>query len=164
MTSVARVLVVATVTSTSDELLEALTSRGERGPAKFHLLMPAVKPGFSGRDAQKPKLEEALARWRAAGLDADGEVGDTDPVVAVWEVWDPRAFHEVIVSTLGSHASKWMQFDLPHRVERLTDAQVTHVVTHTPTVSKGDFRPVPERPKPPLGGLDVVLSWGRQRR
>ncbi|HEV2786648.1 MAG TPA: hypothetical protein VGV67_09695, partial [Solirubrobacteraceae bacterium] len=46
----------------------------------------------------------------------------------VQEVWDPRKFDEVIVATLPTDVSRWMALDLPRRIERFTDAQVTHVV------------------------------------
>ena len=66
----------------------------------------------------------------------DGEVGDQDPIAAVHETWDPTQYDEVVVSTLPTGASRWLQVDLPHRVERLTSVPVTHVVAH------------PERPAP----------------
>ncbi len=163
MAYVARVLVVASVTSGSDDLLDALRERVERSPATFHLLMPAAEPGALGREALEPRLAEALARWRAAGLDADGSVGVIDPIVAVSEAWDPRAYDEVIVSTLPGQSSKWMQFDFPHRVARITDSQVTHVVARLPGEGKPDFQPHPKRERSPLGPLSV-LSWGGSKR
>lgn len=161
MAYVTRVLVVASVTSGSDDLLDALRARVEKSPARFHLVLPATGLGVAGREAAQPRLDDALARWRDAGLDADGEVGDNDPVVAVTEMWDPRAYDEVIVSTLPGHASKWMQFDLPHRVARLTDCQVTHVVSRPPASPRTDTQHV-ERERSPLGPLSV-LAWGGRK-
>ncbi|MDP9292936.1 MAG: hypothetical protein M3O90_00700, partial [Actinomycetota bacterium] len=88
----ARVLVVANITATSKELLDALLERAQRGPIDVTLLMPATRIGFSGREETEGRLREALEGWHDAGLTAQGVVGDTDPVVAVHEVWDPRAF------------------------------------------------------------------------
>jgi hypothetical protein len=34
----------------------------------------------------------------------------------------------VIVTTLSREPSRWLEWDLPHRVRRLTDCQVEHVV------------------------------------
>lgn len=156
MAYTSRVLVIASITSASDDLIAALTERAERSPARFELLMPAGGPGFSGREAMVPRLEAALARWREAGLEVTGGVGDMDPVIAVMEAWDPRAYDEVIVSTLPGHASKWMQFDLPHRIARYTDSQVKHVTARDPA-AKPRSRPVPVRHGP--SGLATVLSW-----
>src|SRR5215218_7246718 len=97
------VLVVANVTATSPTLLEALRHRAAERSETFTLLLPATQPGISGREGCQPRLEEALAAWREAGLECDGIVGDDDPVVAVQDMWDPRKFDEIIVSTLPGH-------------------------------------------------------------
>jgi hypothetical protein len=154
----ANILVVASLTATSQDLLAALRERAARGPIAVYLLMPAQSPGFSGREALQPQLDAALASWREAGLDADGEVGDVDPITAVHEVWDQGRFDEAIVSTLPGSSSRWLEFDFPHRVARITGVSVTHVVAM-------DLRPEPAHGPPPprehaaLGPLSV-LSWG----
>ena len=50
---------------------------------RLQLVMPASGPG---RGAMEPRLDEALERWREAGLKAEGAIGDADPVNAVAEV------------------------------------------------------------------------------
>ena len=121
------VLVVANVTAASEELVEALRGRAERGPIRLTLLMPCTGPGLHSRNEARPRLDAALERWRAAGLEAEGVVGDEDPLEAVHEVWDPREFDEIVVSTLPGPESRWMRCDLLSRLMRMTDAQVTHV-------------------------------------
>jgi hypothetical protein len=128
------VLVVANQTADSPELLEALLERAGRGDVDFMLLVPATPHGVawatdmhSGKEGAEKRKEEALAHLRQAGLEVEGEVGDPDPIAAVQDIWDPGKFDEVIVSTLPTHVSKWLKVDLPHRVERLTDAPVKHV-------------------------------------
>ena len=65
------VLVVANVTASSDELLEALRQRSEAGACRFTLVMPG-----SGPD-RRERLDAALERLREAGLDnVEGCVGD----------------------------------------------------------------------------------------
>ena len=123
----ARVLVIANVTADSPELVDALRERLEQGPMVATLLMPATKNGFAGKEEAGERMEGVLAQWREAGLEATGVVGDPDPVVAVHETWDPRAYDEVIVSTLPGQSSKWLQFDLPHRVQQITGLDVAHV-------------------------------------
>ena len=119
------VLVIANKTADSPELLTALRARAERGPVAFTLLLP--KNGTDRRHAELA-LAASLERIRATGLDVGGQVGDSDPFVAVQEAWDPLRFDEVIVSTLPTHSSRWLLIDLPHRVARITGATVTHVV------------------------------------
>ena len=120
-----RVLVLANQTADSDGLLHALRTRAGDGAVAFKLLVPS---GKGGKEAAERQLGAALERIRAAGLEADGHVCDADPVVAVKETWDPGEFDEVIVSTLERGSSAWVASDLPHRIARLTDAPVSHVV------------------------------------
>ena len=132
------VLVVANVTATSDELIQALKDRASRDSCAFTLLVPAPAAGSVGRDAARERLESALAAIRDAGLEVEGKVGDHDPIAAVHDEWDPKRYDEVVISTLPTGASKWLQVDLPHRVEKLTGgSQVAHVVSQ------------PQRPEPP---------------
>jgi hypothetical protein len=120
------VLVVANQTADSDELLGKLAAHGERGPTQFTLLLPSA-PGTT-REASQERLAQALERLRAGGLEADGVVGDSNPLTAVKETWDPSRFDAIIVSTLPTGPSKWLQIDLPRRVERITGVPVQHVV------------------------------------
>jgi hypothetical protein len=158
----ANVLVVANLTAASQDLLVALKARAERSPIKVTLVMPAQGPGLAGREAVRSRLDEALAGMRDAGLDADGVVGDADPMEAVAETFSPARHDEAIVCTLPGRSSKWIQHDFPHRVARFTGVPVTHVVAD-------DLRPAPAtEPAPvheraPLGPLSV-LAWGGGRK
>ena len=157
----ANVLVVANLTANSQQLLDALKHRAERSPIRVTLVMPAQGPGLGGREAVKARLDEALEGMRAAGLEADGAIGDADPMEAVAECFDPSRHDEAIVCTLPGRSSKWLQHDFPHRVARFTGVPVTHVVAD-------DLRPAPPTsPAPthqrePLGPLSV-LAWGGRR-
>jgi hypothetical protein len=126
------VLVVANVTAASDELLQALKDRAERVTCGFTLLVPATGGGKAGREAAQAELDKALERMRDAGLEVEGLVGDADPVIAVHDLWDPRRFDEIVISTLPTGASRWLAVDLPHRVEKFTGVQVEHVVAAEP--------------------------------
>ena len=118
-------LVVANQTASSDDLLGALRRVAERQPTRFTLIVPA-----SPRQGAPELLEEALRLYREAGLEADGQLGDGDPCVAVTEAYDARRHDEIIVCTLPLGSSKWLHAGLPERIAKLTDAQVTHVVAH----------------------------------
>jgi hypothetical protein len=121
-----RALVIANRTADSDQLLAALERRSRTGPIAFTLLVPC---GPSAREEARARLDSAVGRMRAAGLEVDGSLArDSDPLVAAHEAWDPSSYDEVIVCTLPTGVSRWLQVDLPHRVAKLTDAPVTHVV------------------------------------
>jgi hypothetical protein len=122
-----RALVIANRTADSDQLLEALQERARSGPIAFTLLVPAGAGG--NRDEARARLESACQRLRAAGLEVEGSLAhDADPLGAVHEAWDPAKFDEIVVCTLPTGVSRWLQVDLPHRVAKATDAPVTHVV------------------------------------
>ena len=157
------VLVVANVTASSDELLAALRERARQGPTEFTLLLPTTGGERAGTTR---RLESALERMRSEGLEVSGSAGDRDPVVAVHETWDPRTFDEVIVCTLPTGTSRWLQIDLPHRIERVCDVPVRHVVAKPPPEHR---EPQAPPPKPEHHGILTpleTLGWGgpRERR
>ena len=137
-------LVVANRTVGSPELMTALEERAAQSPVHVTLLAPVL---WSEREDACRRLEAAVDELRERGIEAESVLGDGDPVVAVQEVWNPGRFDEVLVSTFATGVSRWMQIDLPHRIAKLTDCTVRHVVTHPPAA------PVPPAPMPARRGL-----------
>ena len=154
-------LVVANVTATSDELIAALRARAEQESASFMLVIPAT-PFGGGREAATAKLTEALEQLRAAGLEAEGRVGNADPILAVTDAWDPKRYDEIILSTLPMRFSKWLHAGLPERIGKLTDAPVTHVVSQ-PARPEPEVAPPPPHPDKAMGPLSV-LAWGAPKQ
>jgi hypothetical protein len=151
------VLVVACRTATSDDLLGALQIRAAGAETRLHFVIPAPKLGPAGERAGAEQLAVALQRAREAGLEADGVVGDPDPVVAVCEAYDPRRHDEIVVSTLPAGASRWLASGLPMRIARMTDAVVTHVVSRERAPVEGRRPPAREA----AGALSPLrpLTW-----
>jgi hypothetical protein len=154
------VLVVANQTADSPELIAALRERAGQGDAAFTLLLP---PLAAGRVHARERVEAVVAAWRDAGIEASGEVGDSDPLVAVQEAWDPGRFDEILISTLATGTSKWLQIDLPHRVERMTGVSVRHVVGTAAEPDAEPSAPQPIRRPPPAAGLEHWLGAPRKR-
>ncbi len=152
-----RVLVVANRTADSEGLAQALSGREDAADAAFTLLVPVAGRGpdrAEGLETARSQLAAGLRRLRDAGLDVDGMVGDPDPIVAVAETWNPGAYDEVVVSTLERAASRWLEYDLPHRIGRLTDSPVQHVVPseiERETARKRFRRPLRPAPQRALG-------------
>jgi hypothetical protein len=151
-------LVVANVTATSDDLMEALKARA---PAAFTLVIPAT-PFGGGREAALAKLEAALAQLRERGLECEGIVGNADPILAVTDAWDPKRDDEIIVSTLPAQFSKWLHAGLPDRISKLTDAPVTHVVSQPARPDHAVAPPPQARSDSAMGPL-AVLAWGGRK-
>ena len=89
-------LVVANQTVGSPGLMTALGDRHRQGAIRVTLLAPVL---WSEREEARARLDAACEVLRAEGIEAEGVLGDADPVVAVQEVWDPGRFDEIIVST-----------------------------------------------------------------
>lgn len=126
-----KLLVVASRTVDSDEVHDAILARAGAAPLEVTIVAPAS--GGSGsvserREQTAERLERALRRLRAAGVSVEGVVGDSDPICAVQDVWDPRRFDEVLVATLPPGVSRWMAVDLPRRIGRLTGATISRVI------------------------------------
>jgi hypothetical protein len=159
----AHVLVVATVTAASDDLLAALEERVRRSsvPVDFTLVMPARGPDPT---TTQPLLDEALERWRDADLKAQGVIGDTDPVQAVNEAWSPGRFDEVVVCTLPGQTSRWLRSDVPYRIGHMCDLPVTHVVAMSMAKPELHGEPPTRRKSEPLGLLNVMAYRGSHPR
>ena len=115
-----KLLVVANQTVDSDELYDTLHARAEHGPLAVTLLVPQDQQAGLGQ-----RVNAALDRLHAGGVEAEAMLGDVDPACAVIEVWDPRRWDEILVSTLPNSTSRWLQIDLPHRIQRAIDAPVS---------------------------------------
>jgi hypothetical protein len=137
-----RCLIVANQTLTSPQLLAKVRTRLASGECEFHVLVPATPPhGHAvwtegqGVAHARVALENALKTFHDEGIDATGEVGDENPVLAVGDVLNRREIDEIILSTLAPGVSKWLKRDLPHRLVRRFELPVTHVVAEQERVS-----------------------------
>jgi hypothetical protein len=127
-------VVAADHTADSDELLDALRERAERGPAAFTLMVPATPAGVARAADMAPDVEEAerrarsaLERLREAGLEGEARVGDSEPLSATQDALNFGDYDEVIVATSGRTVSRLARMDLAHRIEGATSLPVTRV-------------------------------------
>jgi len=134
-----RYLVVANQTLGGDRLLALLRELG-KDPSTFHVLVPASPPVdhlWTESEANliaRKRLDTALERFRALGLEATGEVGDGRPLQAIDDVLARDSFDAIVLSTLPPGVSKWLGLDLVHRVQASFGLPVHHVVSHRETV------------------------------
>jgi hypothetical protein len=153
------ILVVANVTATSDELVQALRDRAVREAVSVELIIPAT-PFGGGKEAANEQLSLALELLQQAGVESQGTVGHADPIVAVTDSWDPRRHDEIIVSTLPMRLSQWLHAGLPERISRATGAPVMHVVSQPEKAAVESFAP----PRSDDAGAGMgplsVLAWG----
>jgi GABA permease len=141
------ILIVANQTLGGDELVSEIQKRAS-DEAHFWVLVPATpvadladvpSAGFasltSAGDAAdlvdarlaENRLATELERLKEAGITADGEIGDPDPLRAMQDTMAIRQFDEIILATLPQGISRWLRTDLVHRARRKFDVPLTHV-------------------------------------
>jgi hypothetical protein len=130
-----RYLVVANQTLGGEPLFARIRELARAAPSAFHVVVPATPPkdhvwteGEAAAIAQS-RLDSALARMAALGLEADGEVGDGSPMLAIEDaIREQGPFEAIVLSTLPPRLSRWLRLDLPRRVESAFALRVIHVV------------------------------------
>ena len=135
-------LVVGNQTLDSAELEAAIAERMAAGPSMFHLVVPAtpLQRGLTwdedeARAAAKTRLDEALARLRATGAPATGEIGHRDPIEATEDALRGREIDEILLSTLPAGISRWLGQDVPTRLKGSVLVPVTVVTTQRASVA-----------------------------
>lgn len=138
-----RYLIVAHRTLGDDHLIDHVRLLRDEGPCRFLLLVPVEHPtdhAWSDGEveaAARHRLQEGLDRFHAAGIIADGEIGDANPVYAVSSVVrreGPNAFAGIILSTLPAGPSRWLHWDVPSRMRREhPNLPMTHLISNRVT-------------------------------
>jgi hypothetical protein len=130
-----RYLVVANQTLAGGHLVSTLRRLASQEPCRFFVLVPASAPTNhmwsegEAREVATRRLATALERFREFDPQVDGEVGDEHPLQAIQDVMDRgERFDGIVLSTLPPGISRWLRFDLVHRVEGAFDVPVIHVV------------------------------------
>jgi hypothetical protein len=138
-------LVIANQTLTSEELRLEITRRIENGPVRFYVVVPAtpiphalVWEERESLQAARQRLEAIVGWIRERGAEADGEIGDRDPVAAAHDALRRQPADEIILSTLPAGMSRWIRQDVPTRLRRTVALPVTVI---TPTRAEPAKRP-----------------------
>jgi hypothetical protein len=136
MSEPANVLVVAHQTAATQPLLDAVRERAQRGGARFHLVVPRqphgmhklVDPQDTDDDEAQHVLDAALPKLSdAAGGQVTGELGDSEPLMAIQDAVNLGNYEEMIISTLPLGVSRWLKLDLVSKARAL-GLPVTHVL------------------------------------
>ena len=130
------VLVVANETVAGEELLSTISTFALDAKTHFLVVCPALNSRLKtftsdedpAREAAQKRLDETLERLAAVGIDARGEVGDGDPLVAVDDAVRTFGPNEIVVSTHPPGRSNWLERGVVDAVRARYDVPVTHVV------------------------------------
>jgi hypothetical protein len=129
-----RVLVVANEAVGGRAVAEALGDRVTGREARVLVVCPAVGPPAhqwasdvdGDRDEARARLERSLAALRAAGVDAEGEVGDADAIQAIEDAIRMFRPDELVLTTAPDGAG------LVEKVRERFALAVTHVTADLP--------------------------------
>ncbi len=131
----ANVLVVANETVGGEKLFQAVEARAKRGPIRCTVICPQNRPtrGFviydqSARSAAQIRLDLTLERLHKLGIEAQGELMDPDPYMAVKDAISEYGADEIIISTLPYARSGWLRRDLVSRIRSYAQIPVDHVI------------------------------------
>jgi phosphopantetheine adenylyltransferase len=128
----ANVLVVANETVLGEPLLDRIRARAKEGPASFLLVCPQSDPSAGRHPEAERRLRLALARLRAEGIEAHGQVAHPDPFTAAMQSIEDERTDEIIVSTFPGERSGWLRRDLVGRLRAASGLPVEHVVSDLP--------------------------------
>jgi GABA permease len=131
-----RILVIANETVGGAPLLEQIRKRSEGVAEHVLVVVPALNSPLKhwtsdedgAREAAQERLEASLAAMRAAGIDARGEVGDSDPLQAIEDALRTFAPDELIISTHPPERSHWLERGVVTGARERFALPVTHVV------------------------------------
>lgn len=139
-----RILVIANETIAGADLHTQIAQMAEDGgqvvvvaPALSSRLKYAFSDVDGPREEAQGRLDDSLALLAKAGIRAQGEVGDANPVRAFE---DAMAVHEpdaVIVSTHPEGRSNWLENGVVEKIRDRTELPVTHVVVDSATAAAG---------------------------
>ena len=127
-----RVLVIANETLGSPRLQDVV-ARIAGGVAEDVLVVcPITTARSSNTLVDEERLREGVAALREAGIEARGELGDADPVIALEAALRAFAADEIVISTHAAGRSAWLEQGIVAAAGARFDGPVTHVVGDPP--------------------------------
>jgi hypothetical protein len=125
----ARILVIANETVEGRVLHDVIWARANTADADVLVVAPALnsrlRHWLSDEDGARRAAEQRLA---AAGVRAEGVVGDADPLQALTDALAWFGADEVVISTHPETRSHWLARGLVERARARFDLPILHVV------------------------------------
>lgn len=137
-----RVLVVANETVGGRELLSEIGDRCRGRDCEILVVTPALATSRAAHWASDVDEAMELARQRMElsliaigelGLKARGEIGDSDPNVAIEDALRVFPADEIVISTHPPERSRWLEHGVVDRAREQIDLPITHVVVDLST-------------------------------
>jgi hypothetical protein len=132
-----RLLVVANETVGGDALRQEIRNRCRGRSCEILVVTPALTASRAAHWASdvdeaielaRQRMELSLIEIDRLGLKARGEIGDSDPNVAIEDALRVFPADEVVISTHPSDRSRWLEAGVVDRAQEEVELPVTHVV------------------------------------
>jgi len=132
-----RILVVANETVEGEALLEEIRGRSRGRDCEILVITPALAGSRASHWASdvdeaielaRQRMELSLIAIGRLGLRARGEIGDSDPNVAIEDALRVFPADEIVISTHPPDRSRWLERGVVDRAREQIDLPITHVV------------------------------------
>jgi hypothetical protein len=132
-----RVLVVANQTVGGRALLREIENRTRGVESEILVVTPALVGSRAAHwssdvdeaiELARQRQELSLQALQEAGLRARGQVGDSEPNVAIEDALRQFPADEIIISTHPPHRSRWLERGVVERARDEIELPITHVV------------------------------------
>jgi hypothetical protein len=132
-----RLLVVANETVGGEALLEEIRNRCRGRDSEIMVVTPALAASRAAHwasdvdeaiETARQRMELSLIAIDELGVKAKGEIGDSDPNVAIEDALRVFPADEIVISTHPPHRSRWLEHGVVERAREQVDLPITHVV------------------------------------
>jgi len=132
-----RLLVVANETVGGDVLLAEIRNRCRGRDAEILVVTPALTASRAehwasdvdeAMERARQRMELSLIEIERLGIRAKGEIGDSDPNVAIEDALRLFPADEIVISTHPAERSRWLERGVVSRAREEIDLPITHVI------------------------------------
>jgi hypothetical protein len=141
-----RLLVIANQTVGGRALLREIENRSRGADTEILVITPALAGSRAAHwssdvdeatELARQRMELSLQAIQDAGLRARGQVGDSEPNVAIEDALVEFPADEIIISTHPPDRSRWLERGVVERAREEIELPVTHVVVDLDTETTG---------------------------
>ena len=132
-----RLLVVANETVGGGALREEIRNRCRGRECEILVVTPALAASRAAHwasdvdeaiEVARQRMELSLIAIDELGLKAKGEIGDSDPNVAIEDALRVFPADEILISTHPPHRSRWLEHGVVERAREQIELPISHVV------------------------------------
>ncbi|HEX4464404.1 MAG TPA: hypothetical protein VH042_07170 [Solirubrobacterales bacterium] len=137
-----RLLVVANETVQGEALLKEIRDRCRDRRCEVMVVTPALAASRTSHwtsdideaiELARQRMELSLIEIKQLGLKAKGEIGDSDPNVAIEDALRIFPADEILISTHPPDRSRWLEHGVVDKAREQIDLPIAHVVVDLAT-------------------------------